>query len=350
MINKDIQKLNRISNYTDRSDCLRLDMNENVPGLPDYFIKNVLEEVDSNLLSTYPNCYNFRLKYSKYLGLQFDNVLPTNGSDMAIRIIFDSYVSKGSKVISVSPSFEMYRINTEMHGAQQIVVRYDKELKIDTNRIIEAIDQDTSLVVLLNPNNPVGNTYSVDDVRRIIKVAERHNCMVLIDEAYHYFSDVSFINLIKEFENVIVIRTFSKLLSIAALRLGVIISSSSNIRLLFNAQPSFDVNSMALLFGEKLIEDKNIITLLIERFRESKQYLYSWLDEKDYHYMPSDGNFVLIEPKNVTPRVLFDKMLDEGVRIKTYEDPLLSSYIRINIPDLDNMKDFLMILGRVDSK
>ena len=323
-------------------------MNENPSGLPDKFCQTVIQNITPEFLSTYPNCYNFINSYSEYVGLEFENILPTNGSDMAIRLIFDSFVNPDSKVVGVSPSFEMYRIYSEMHGAKFVGVRYNKDLSFDINSLITSIDEHTSLVVLLNPNNPIGNVFSKSDIHCIIREAKSNNAIVLIDEAYYYYNDSSLIELVCEYDNVIIIRTFSKLLSIAALRLGIIIANKELIKTVFKAQPSFDVNSVALLFGEKIIQSPDLIDTLLSQFKESKMFAEQWLTENNYYFIKTHTNFLLIKPKKVTPETLKCLFFKKNYLIKTYNDSLLKEYFRINMASIDVLTAFFNLLLQFD--
>ncbi|MBR6910324.1 MAG: histidinol-phosphate aminotransferase family protein [Candidatus Methanomethylophilaceae archaeon] len=348
MKNEYIDGLNRITNYDDRSHLIRLDMNENPSGLPNDFCLSIIQKITPEFLSTYPNCFNFIDLYSKYLGLDFENILPTNGSDMAIRLIFDSFVNPGSEVVGVSPSFEMYRIYSEMHGAKYVGIRYENDLSFNVDLLVSSIDDHTSLVILLNPNNPVGNVFSRSDVYRIIKQAKSHNSMVLIDEAYYYYNDSSLIDLIHEYDNVVILRTFSKLLSIAALRLGAIISNKDLIKTIFKAQPSFDVNSVALLFGEEIIQSPDVINNLTSQFKECKSFAEKWLIDNDYSFVKTHTNFVLIKPKKSAPENLKSLFFEHKYLIKTYNDPLLKEYFRINMAAKDVLSDFFNLLQQFD--
>ena len=348
MKNKYVDGLVRITNYDDRSGFVRLDMNENPYGLPESFCSSILKEVTPEFLSTYPNCHDFIEAYSKYIGMGFGNVLPVNGSDMGIRLIYDSYVTPGSKVVGVFPSFEMYRIYSEMRGANFTAVRYNDDLTFDIESLISEIDEKTALVSLLNPNNPVGDVFSESDVRRIIETAKRYDAIVLIDEAYHYFNETSFLDLIKTYDNVIILRTFSKIFSMAALRLGVIISDESVIQTIFKAQPSFDVNSIALLFGKRIIESPELINQLVSQFRECKDFAEKWLTDNGYEFIHSRTNFILIKLKCVTPESLKQALFEKKILIKTYGDHLLSGYFRINMASVDVLSDFFGKLQEID--
>ncbi len=340
MINENISKLQRITNYDSRKKYLRLDMNENPSGLPESFVQSVLKSITPGFLSTYPNCYDFMDSYSRYLGLNFENVLPTNGSDMAIRLIFDTFVNPGSTVLGVSPSFEMYRINAEMHGASYKGVRYRDDLSFDEDLFLTCIDSSVSLVVLLNPNNPVGSVHPRDFVINVIEKARNNGAIVLIDEAYHYYTETTYVDLVKDYDNVIVTRTFSKMFSMAALRLGVAISCKRMISLLFNSQPSFDVNSVALLFGQRIIESPELIGQLIDEYAVNRRFIEGKLEEHGYQYLPSSGNFILIHPHNISPYELKRRLSKSNILIKTYAVSLLASYFRIHVCSIEDASYF----------
>ncbi len=348
MINSNIEKLNRITNFEKRNGFLRLDMNENPEGLPQKFVDETLKEITPEFLATYPNYYDFKLCYAKYLSVPFDCVQPTNGSDMAIRMLFDIYVTEKSNVVGVSPSFEMYRINAEMKGATYIGIRYNPDLTLDHTKILNSIDENTSVVVLLNPNNPIGNSYTRQEIMAIIEKARKYRALVIIDEAYHYFSKISYVDLINRFDNIAILRTFSKLFSIAALRLGVIIASKSIIDNIFKTQPSFDINSVALLFGKKLLNNKELVNSLVDNFKQSKQYVTKWFNEHNYETVIGDGNYILFSPRSDIQE-LINEFKANHILVKSYTDPLLSRYIRINIGSIEKMSEFFNLLENLDS-
>lgn len=355
-INPNIKNTERVFPIQERAGYLRLDMNEGVIGLPKDFVDGVLSEITPEFLTTYPEPDRFLKKYSDFIGASIESLMATNGTDMAIRYILETFGEPGKDVVTVSPTFEMYRINCSILGLNHVPVEYDKicrlsdskfsesyldskELfQIDIDKVCSNITENTSIVVLINPNNPIGDTYSVKNARRIIEKATECGAIVLIDEAYHYFTDESLLSLLEEYDNVIVMRTFSKLMSLAALRLGVVISNPGIIHYLKNGKLTFDVNSVALLFGERIIEHPEIIDEMIATERAGKEYLVNWLKENDYEYIPCKGNFVLVKTKTDPHKLT--KWLEEekNILVHDYGNPMLSEYIRISTADVENMQ------------
>ena len=347
-INPFIQKTHRVFPMQGRAGYMRYDMNENPEGLPMGFVEAVKKEITPEFLATYPEPDRFLQKYAAYLGVDFDQVVATNGSDMAIRYLLEAFGERGKDVVTVAPSFEMYWVNCSILGYHHVPVAYNEDLTMDVAAIEHAITADTRVVVLLNPNNPMGNVYTKGEVERVIRRAEKVGALVIIDEAYHYFYDGTFLDFVRRYENVAVLRTFSKLFSIAACRLGVIIGSPEIIHVVKNAKLTFDVNSIALLFGERLLDHPEIEQRLIEEENIGKQHTLSSL--RNHHYPCRDcrGNFIFVEPHN--DAYLVEKRLREEkhVLVKTFGHPLLSRYLRVSVGSIAAMNRFLQAFYEVD--
>ena len=340
-VNEDIKRTERVFPLQGRYGYHRYDLNENPEGLPKEFVDDVLQEVTPEFLSIYPEPDRFMKKYAKYIGVEYENVLVTNGSDMGIRYILETFGERGKEVVTVSPSFEMYRVNCSILGLQHVPVMYEEDLSIDIEKIVAAISKDTRVVVLLNPNNPVGNAYSDSEVKTIIARAQEVGAIVVIDEAYHYFYPNTFLDLVFSEKNVIILRTFSKLFSLAACRLGVIVSNPEIIHYIKNGKLSFEVNSFALLFGERILDKPQIIENLIQNEKEGKQYVVERLTEHRYEFIECKGNFILIKPKTDPQKITLELERQKKILIHAYSGGLLREYIRISIGSRKSM-EFMM--------
>lgn len=320
---------------------LRYDMNENPEGLPKEFVDSVLQEITPEFLAIYPEPDRFLKKYADFIGVQFDNLMCTNGSDMAIRYLLETFGEVGKEVVTVAPSFEMYWVNCNILGYKHVPVQYNDDWTIDIERIVNAITENTRVVVLLNPNNPVGNVYTEDEFEKVQKRAEEVGALLIIDEAYHYFYSKTFLDKALEAPNVVVLRTFSKLMSLAAVRLGVIIGNPQLISYVRNARLTFDANAVALLFAERLLDRLDVIEQLILSQQEGKEYLLQELRNRGYWCKDCTGNFVFVKPKNDAHAV--SRLLEEkhGVLVHPYGNPLLKDYIRISTGAPSSMKIFL---------
>lgn len=351
-VDPDIKNMIRIFPQQGRYDYHRFDMNENPSGLDAEFVESVKKEITPEFLAVYPEPDRFLEKYTEFVGngVKRENVTATNGSDTAIRYILQTFGERGKKVVTVVPSFEMYWVNCKLLGLVHTSVAYEKDLTIKIEKIIDAIDDDTRIVVLLNPNNPVGNAYTEEEARRVIEAAKKHNAVVVIDEAYHYFYDKTFLKFALEEDNVILLRTFSKLMSLAAVRLGVIISNPEIIKYINNLKLTFDVNSIALLFGERILERPELVEKLIEIEKAGKEFVLSELKKQGYWAKDCLGNFIFVKPKHDAKEVTRRLEKEKKILVHAYGAGILEDLIRVSVGSKDDMKIFLDAFLEIDKE
>jgi histidinol-phosphate aminotransferase len=347
-VNPYIENLYRVGPHEGRKSYLRLDMNENPRGLPQEFFDRVIARLTPSLLAMYPESGKLIQKLSTYLNVEASKITVTNGSDDAIRTVFDVFGGFGKTLISVYPTFEMYKVYAQMFGMKHCLINYDKDFRVSVEEILAAINENVSIVALLNPNNPIGTVYSVEEAEAIIKKARSFDAVVILDEAYYYFYDKTFIDLVQKFDNVILTRTFSKLCSIAGARIGYAVAHPEIIKYMNNARPTYSINTVALEFAYAILDDSNLIRQLIEEEREGRDYLIHYLDENRYEYISENGNFVFIKPKGNLVHI-DNKLKENGILVKTYSNDLLKDYLRVTTGGKPEMKIFLDQFLKIDS-
>ena len=171
---------------------------------------------------------------------------------------------------------------------------------------------------------------------------------MIIDEAYYYFYKESSVDLVKEYDNVFVLRTFSKMLSIPSLRLGAVISSQENIRCINNYKPHYTVNSIALLFAEAIVDNhEKLLSELTEQYLEGREFIIKSLEEEGYETLPSEGCYICIRPKHKTSRELTDLLEENGILILCGKDGL-TGWLRLTIAHKKYMKLFMDTLLKID--
>lgn len=347
-VNEHIKNTQRVFPGQGRYDAYRYDMNENPEGLPKEFVDSVLKEITPEFLSIYPEPDRFLNKYASFIGTKYENLVATNGSDMGIRYLLEVFGEEGKEVVTVAPSFEMYWVNCNILGLKHVPISYNKDFTIDVDNIVNAITTDTRVVVLLNPNNPMGDAYTEEEFQKILAKAKEVGAILIVDEAYHYFYENTFLKYALEEENVIVLRTFSKLFSLAACRLGVIISNPQIVHYVKNAKLTFDANSIALLFAERIIEHPEIVEGLIRAEREGKAYSVQSLREHGYECRECKGNFFFVKPKHNAKEIATRLEEEKKILVHPYGNELLKDYIRVSVGSVEAMKIFLDAFYEVD--
>lgn len=348
-VDSNVRDTERVFSMQNRYDYMRFDMNENPEGLPVEFVESVKKDITAEFLSIYPEPDKFLIKYADFIDVRPENVIATNGSDAAIRYLLQVFCRKGHEVVTVSPSFEMYWVNCSLLGLKHVAVQYKPDLTIDIKDIVESINRTTDVVVLLNPNNPIGNVYTEKEVKLVIEAAKENDAIVIIDEAYHYFYDKTFLDYAINETNVIVLRTFSKLFSIAACRLGVAISNPEIIHYIENIKLSFDVNSIALKFGERILDNPEMIKDLIRTEREGRTYLIEKLEEAGYEVRDCTGNFVFVTPHKSPIEIERELREEKKMLVKVWKSGPLSGFVRVSTGSKNAMAKFLEAFLEIDS-
>lgn len=349
-VNPHIRDTYRVFPAQGRGVYLRYDMNENPEGLPEEFVQRVTKEITPEFLATYPEPGRFLKKYADFIQVQPENLLAVNGSDMAIRYLMETFGEEGKEIVSVAPTFEMYGVNASILGYSHVTVPYDEALNVRVEDILSAISPDTRIVFLTNPNNPIGNVYTEEELQRIADRAEEVGAVVIIDEAYHYFYPESFVRFALSRKNAVVLRTFSKLFSIAALRLGIIISNPELISYVSNAKLTFDANSVALLFAERIIEEPGLTEELIRIENEGKAYVLSELSKKGYECRDCRGNFIFVRPKKDAHRIEAYLREEKKLLVHAYRHPLLKDLLRVSVGSVKAMEKFLCCFYEAESE
>jgi len=344
-----IRDLYRVKATQGRGEYLRLDMNENPEGIPEEFFNEVIKGITPQMLAMYPETGELTSLLANYLGVRNDNITVTNGSDEAIKSIFEVFGCPKKKVVTVYPTFEMYPVYAKMYDMEHVAVEYTEDMHVSAEKVCNYIDENTAIVAVLNPNNPIGTVFSNNEVENIILKAEKNNATVIIDEAYYYFYNKTFMDLLKKHKNLILVRTFSKLCSLAGCRIGYAVSSPEIIELIDKVRPTYCVNTVAIHFAVSLIKSPQIIDSLIAKEKEGRSYLQQQLIDSHYQYYAEHGNFIFIECRANIDEVV-QTLKQQGVLVKQYSHPLLKKFIRISTGARPVMEKFWKMFQDVEER
>lgn len=348
-INKNIQNTLRVFPKQERGMYHRYDANENPEGLPQDFINSVLKELTPEYLAMYPEPERFIGKYANYLGVEKENVYCTNGSDHGIRVLLEVFGEPGKEVVTVSPTFEIYWVCCSLLGLKHKPVQYNADYTLPVERILDAVGNDTRVVVLLNPNSPIGNLYNEEEVLAVIEKAKQMGSVVILDEAYHYFYDKTFLHFALENDNVVLLRTFSKLMSIAGLRVGMVVGHKELIHWVKNSRLAYEMNSVGLLFAERILEHPDMIEQLIEQEKEGRAYFISELEKNNYWYMDCHGNYVLVKPKHDAHEVAKRLEVEKKTLVHPYGNEMMKDMLRVTTGSKKAMQFFVKVFLEVDN-
>ena len=347
--NPNIEALYRIFDQNERKEYLRLDLNENPGGLPESFIKDVLKDVTPQFLAQYPETLHFTEVLADHLHTDISHLCLVNGSSEGIRYIIQAFTSEHGRIVGVVPSYFMFQIYSEMYGRNFVKVPYNDDLTMDVDNIINALTEDTQLLILLNPNNPMGNVYTAEEFEKILNEAKQKQITMLIDEAYHYFYPETFMKYALTQEHIFVTRTFSKLFSLAGCRLGYVAGWPEGVKLVQKLCTPHNTNAFAMKFAEAILTTPGILDMLINNYNIGRQYLIDQLDSNGYRHKGEAGNFLFIQPKT-DAKTIVDRMKSEKkILIKVYENVgELGNCLRVTIGEKQYMEQFFTALLELD--
>ena len=349
-VNQNLVDLHRIVYQNNRKEYLRLDLNENPGGLPQEFIDEVLNDITPKFVSQYPETLEFENCLAKFLNVNNDNLCLVNGSSEGIRHIIEAFSAPGGKIVGVVPSYAMYQVYAQMYGREFIQVKYNDDLTISADTIIDALSEDVDLLVLLNPNNPVGNAYSNEEFEKILEAAKKYEITNLVDEAYMYFYDNSFIQYAVNNPHILLTRTFSKLFSLGSLRLGYVVGQPQEVKMIANLCTPHNTNAFAMKFAQAIIEKDGMLDDLIEKQLTGKKYIIEQLEANGYKVNAKEGNFIFIKPRKVDADEIVDQMKNEKkILIKSYSG--IGSFgkcLRVTTGERQYMEQFLEALLDID--
>ncbi len=348
-VNENIKNFSRIYDQDNRNGYLRLDLNENPGGLPEEFVKRVMESVTPDFIAKYPETFEFKNILADFLGCSYKNICLVNGSSEGIRHIIEMFTEPEGKILGVVPSFAMFDIFSKMYGRKFITVGYESDLSFKTEKFLQAMNPEIELAIILNPNNPVGNVFSEDDMQKILNKAVENKITLLIDEAYIYFYANEFKKYALEYENVFITRTFSKLFSMAGCRLGYVLGRPDGIEILQKMCTPHNVNAFAVKLAREIILNEEIIKNLISDFKAGKEFLINSLRKNNYKFHAGEGNFIFIKPFT-DAEILMNKLRnDKKILVKTYDMAgIFGKCLRVTIGGRSFMENFINSMLELD--
>jgi histidinol-phosphate aminotransferase len=239
----------------ERSCRIKLNQNENPFDLPAEFKQEILAEFATLAWNRYPSFYNSTLKtaLARHLHFPDDTILVGNGSNELLQIVFNAVLEGGKTLLLVTPTFTIYQQLGSVTGAQLREIQLAPDWSFPVEEIESYVDShDVALTVLCSTNSPTGSLLSEENLRRIVVASKG---LVLLDEAYHEFSGMDYLSLLRKNANLMITRTFSKAMGLAGLRIGYILSHKDLIVELNKGKLPYNLNIFAELVARRLLEN-----------------------------------------------------------------------------------------------
>ena len=321
-----------------RAGKLRLDFNENTVGCSPRVVEALQRFLTADALTVYPEYVEAMRELAAFFAVAPGELLMSNGTDEAIQVLINTFVDDSDDVLLLKPSYAMYRFYAEVAGAEVREIEYRaRDLAFPLDELLAAIRANTKAILIANPNNPTGTGVNVDGIRRILEAAS--NAAVLIDEAYYEFCGVTALPLLRQYPNLFVSRTFSKVYGMAAMRCGCLFSNVENIRWMHKAQSPYSVNMPAAIAARAAVQDREYVANYVTEVLAARELACDGLRRLGIPFYPSHANFVLFQAGERAIAIR-DALRDKGVLIRdrSYEIP---GCVRVTIGTRAQIERFL---------
>ena len=326
-------------------EVIKLASNENPYGPSPKVVKAIAQAAKG--INRYPDgsCYELRQALSKFLKVFPSQLIFGNGSDELIVLAARGFLNEEDEVIIAKPSFLIYELASKILGANIKEIPL-KNFHYDLSGMRAVVTEKTKIIFLGNPDNPAGSYLTEDEVRNFLKDLSK-DILVFIDEAYYEFVDqkdyVHSLALLKDYPNVIVTRTFSKMYGLAGLRIGYGVANAELIDILNRLREPFNVNSLAQVAALACLKDQKYYQKLANDVKKQRAFLYKNLERLNLEYVKTYTNFILVK-LNQDSKSMTEELLRKGIIVRDMSVWGLKNFIRITMgTDMEN-KQLIKVL------
>ncbi len=312
-------------------DIVKLDANENPYG-PSPGVREALSTMPYPHIYPDPESRHLRAALADFTGVPMDLLLAGCGADELIDLVMRLFVATGDVIVNCPPTFGMYSFDAAVNGARLLSVPRQADFSLDVEGGVQAIAAEprAKLFYVTSPNNPDGGLLDSDDLRRLLSLP----VVVVLDEAYVEFAGLehSRIGWVRDHENLVVLRTFSKWAGLAGLRVGYGAFPSRIIENLWKIKQPYNVSVAGQVAGLVSLRDRDYLWANVRRVMAERERLVAALEEIPYlRPYPSRANFVLCRVVRGHARTLRDALASRGILIRYYDTPGLTDHVRSSI-------------------
>lgn len=351
LVNSRVKKVIRdLSPYTvPEVKCpVKLDGNESPFSLPAEVLDKVVAEIAKIPINRYPDpsAAGLRRKFSKMTGFPSEGILLGNGSDELIEMLLITFSGGSGRVLIPVPTFSMFKLSTVALGLEPLSVELDRYFDIDLGTMLKVLkDNDPDITFLASPNNPTGNSFSEE---RIIGIIENAKGVVVVDEAYTDFCAKSHLPLIERYENLVVLRTMSKV-GFAGIRLGILFARDHLVKEINKVRLPYNINLYSQRIAELILENLSFVGENIQLVMRERERVFKELKRiRGIKAFPSDANFILM--RVIDADTVHNELINRGVIVRNFNSPgRLENCLRVTIGTPDENNSFIRALEEIVS-
>ena len=324
-----------------QADVMKLNTNEN-PYPPSPAVMKVLAQIGAEQLRRYPDPIGqeFRQAAAEVNGISADCIMCCNGGDDLLSIAFRAFCDEERPVAYPAPTYSLYPVLARLQNCKAIEVPFDSEFNLPA----KLAGADAALTIVCNPNAPTGSFVSVEE---LASLADEISGVLLIDEAYVDFAEKNCAGLVKDFDNVLILRSMSKGYSLAGIRFGYAIAQSALIAGLMKVKDSYNVDAVAITAATAAIKDRQYFRETIEKVKAERGRLAASLRALKFEVPDSSANFILAQNKNCKASEIYDKLVQRNIYVRYFDLPGLKDKLRITVGTSEQNDTLLLALKEI---
>lgn len=324
----------------------RLDRNEKVSNMPDDVMAEIFRQFRNYSLSASPEVTVLYEKIAGDLKIAKEKIYVTCGITDGIKILYETLADPGDNVIVLDPTYPMYMVHAKLQQLDYRKFSYADDCQPDLTTLYRNMDQKTKMVVIPNPNLPIESVFTVDEVRDIVQKCRERGIVLVIDEAYHYFGAPTVLGLIDEYDNLVVLRTFSKAYGLAGIRLGFMISQKQNIVYFSNTRSLVESNTLSMTVAEYFLDHPKYREAHVKEVKEGGAYLQEELTRLGLRWFGgnvTNGILIFLDSKEESDDIV-RYMREKKIYIRgSFEEPY-HACIRVSLGAKEVLARFVAAL------
>ena len=337
----------RIPENRDLNKGVRLNRNERVEDFPKNLLLRIFKNVKKYDLGKYPDQSLIYFHLSKYLKIKKENILLSSGIDGSLKSIFEIFLKPNDKIAYLSPTYAMYEVFSRVYKINLISISYDQNFKLDKSKLIKTIKSGIKIIFIPNPNQPIEDNLSLKDLDLIAKLCMQQKVVMVVDEAYHMFGSQSAVKLINKYENVIILRTFSKSFGLPSIRLGYFLANKKIIKILNTFRLSYESNFLTDHVAIFFLKNKHIVQNYINKVKKGRDFIKNELIKLNLKVIGGKSNYLLVLFKNKDSyQKIHDKLTQNKIYVKGNYKGNLENGILFTCAPIKIMKKLLKFIKK----
>ena len=319
---------------------IKLNTNEN-PFPPSPKAQEIVNKEALQTLNLYPDPLARSLKneLANYHNLQAENIMVANGSDEVLAIAFMAFANKEKPILFPDITYGFYQVHADLFGLTTKIIPLNEDFTVPLQPFLN----NEGMVVIANPNAPTSLQLPLLAIEEILK--NNPDNVVLIDEAYVDFATESVIPLLKKYDNLLIVRTFSKSRSLAGARVGYALGSKmliSNLETVRNSFHPYNINRLSLAIAVASVQDDNYFKQCCTKLIACREECAKKLREMNFKVLNSATNFLFVSPPSISGETYFTELRSRGILTRHWNNKRICNYVRITIGTQEDMQKVLV--------